>query len=155
MADARQVHQAEVAAINDQALLGLATTQQLLRELSVRGEVSALVETDPQPALWLQAAAEGMLQILPEHLLNYRTVDEPMMTSGRIADLILKHLSSEWVSASDLRRKMAYRDRDAFADAIDGLVSEGLAEQRSARDGGKSYRRVRPVTSIRFARDVV
>jgi hypothetical protein len=73
---AQQVHQAEVAAVNDQALLGLATTQQLLRELSVRGEVSALVETDPQPALWLQAAAEGMLQILPEHLLNYRTVDE-------------------------------------------------------------------------------
>lgn len=64
----------------NQPLLGLATTRDLLTELAARGRVS---RTDPNHvhlhsgALELEERATQLLRALPGSLLDYRTVGDP------------------------------------------------------------------------------
>jgi len=55
--------------------LGLATTRQLLEEIRDRGEVSATIGQLPMESTWMMRRANGMLNVLPPRLLDYRTVD--------------------------------------------------------------------------------
>jgi hypothetical protein len=54
------------------ALLGLATTRELLEELEARGEVECEHTVEGRR---MMAAATRMLATLPDEMLGYRTVD--------------------------------------------------------------------------------
>lgn len=57
-----------VPEIPEDALLGLATTRQLLHELAVRFKIT-------NPNEWACSAVTHMLQVLPDETLDYRTAD--------------------------------------------------------------------------------
>jgi hypothetical protein len=58
--------------MSDEPQLGLATTQQLLEEIKVRGEVSVTIG---QEATIMVVLASHLLRNLSYPMLHYRTVD--------------------------------------------------------------------------------
>jgi hypothetical protein len=56
--------------------LGLATTRQLLQELSARGRVGKLDPKNATSNIHLETEADHLLQLLAPEVLDYRTVDE-------------------------------------------------------------------------------
>jgi hypothetical protein len=58
------------------ANLGLASTRELLQELSSRGQIGVIAGEDVKDNQHLNADAEHMLQCMPDSVLDYRTVGE-------------------------------------------------------------------------------
>ena len=67
------------------ALLGLATTRQLLEELSARGRVDRITGELPVNAAHLERTADMLLAELPAELLNYRTAETDAEREARKA----------------------------------------------------------------------
>lgn len=49
-------------------------------------------------------------------------------TAKRVGKTILRRLTTDWIAGADLRRAIAYRDRDHVDEALDTLVSAGLVD---------------------------
>lgn len=54
----------------------------------------------------------------------------------RVAKAILRHLTTEWTTHNDLRKGVAYRDRDHFDEALERLQSAGLIESQDVQYRG-------------------
>lgn len=63
--------------MEEEPLLGLATTRELLLEIKARGEVSATIGEYPDEMGGMAIGAANLLDMLPGSMLDYRTVDEP------------------------------------------------------------------------------
>jgi hypothetical protein len=112
----------------------------ILRAVSdqTRQHVGRVLEQDKSKNNQARAHAEADRAILVDNRLAEHTVQ-------RVGRWIVRKLdeAADWVSHADLRRRLFFKDRDYFEDAIEALKVSGQIEERKVKSGqsGIEYRR--------------